>query len=136
MGSDESALVASIKSSLAVKSNIEFSALNVKFNEKSIPTVHYALNGDFSNCKICFALVSLSETTSIPRGENEGRTLINQNVVRQFLSEDAKAMGEIVFSTTPVPSKENMAVIAFVQRNDNLIILGAAEAVFPVEINK
>ena len=88
----------------------------------------FSLDGEYSGCNINFALVSLSETTSIKRGENEGLTLTNENVVRQFISIPAVENGVIRFKASPVPGDNNLAIVAFVQYRDNLKIIGAARA--------
>jgi hypothetical protein len=62
----------------------------------------------------------------VKRGENGGHTLKNENVVRQWISKDAAASGEIVFENTAALKKENTAIIAFLQQQKDLKITGAA----------
>jgi len=77
---------------------------------------------------INFVLVSLNETTVVKRGENGGQTLTNENVVRQLITKAATTSGEIEFSAAPVPAKNNTAVVAFIQEEKSLRIIGGAMA--------
>ncbi len=74
------------------------------------------MQGSFANSKINVALISLTETTVIKRGENGGVTLTNDNEVRQFVTEKANSNGEIILPTTSVFTKENLAVIVYIQQ--------------------
>jgi hypothetical protein len=71
-------------------------------------------------------LLSNSETTVVKRGENGGLTLANENIVRQLITKDAAAAGEIEFTAKDVPGKDNAAVIVFVQQQNGRKIIGAA----------
>ena len=82
----------------------------------------------FANSKINLALISLTETTVIKRGENGGITLTNNNVVRQFVTEKANSNGEITFPAVVLSAKENLAVIVYVQQQQDFKITGAAMA--------
>ncbi len=128
VGSREDELNDALSESLHEKATAGFKTLTATFEEGKPPRVHYSLEGDYAGCKINFALVSLSETTSIKRGENGGRTLMYENVVRQFISEQASTSGEVSFTSSPLPEKHNMAIIAYVQRSKDLKIIGAALA--------
>ena len=72
--------------------------------------------------------MSLSETTDIKRGENSGRILKNENVVRQFISIPAIASGELNFESDNLPAENNISIIAFVQHDSDKKIIGAAVA--------
>lgn len=128
VGSDKASLRTALKEALSTKTLTDFSKLSVVSTPDKKVKVSYALQGNFANSKINVALVSLTETTKIKRGENGGVTLINDNVVRQFITENANSNGEIVFSTTPLTTKENMAVVIYVQQKNGSKITGAAMA--------
>ena len=127
VGSSQSNLESALDKSLNTKPTAVFKTLAAAIQNGNPPNVKYELDGNFSGCKINFALVSLNETTSIKRGENEGRILKSENVVRQFISTPANSNGEINFEKNPVPALNNMAIIAYVQSSD-LKIIGAAMA--------
>ena len=103
-----------------------FESLSVQPESGKILKVKYKLAGDYQNARINFALVSKHETTAIKRGENGGRTLSSDNVVRQFISTDAKASGEVLFNDRD-GRPDDLAVIAYVQRADDLQIVGGAK---------
>ena len=128
VGSDEHDLKTALDKSLSIIPLVSFKTLSVNLQNNAPPQVKFSLDGMYANCNINFALVSLSETTSIKRGENGGLTLTNENVVRQFISIPAVAESEINFKASPVPAGNNMAIVAYLQQNSNLKIIGAAMA--------
>jgi hypothetical protein len=125
VGSDKRALESNLKRALNTAPVINFSSLTADQNNGTGIKVHYTLEGDIKSATVNFALVSLSETTVVKRGENGGRTLTNDNIVRQLITKNAMASGEIEFANAPVPAKENAAIIAFVQEK-GFKIIGAA----------
>jgi hypothetical protein len=127
-GSDNSALTKSLSNALKTKAEISFTTLTATYNIDKTIQLQYALKGDATGSTINFALVALQETTTVKRGENGGRTLTNENIVRQLISKNASASGEINFAASPVPGRENTAIVAFVQQEKGLKIIGAAMA--------
>lgn len=125
VGSDKKELETAITTALKIKSKVSFQSLSATLADNKVINTNYKLTGDFSDCKINFALVTKSETTQIKNGENEGRTLVNENIVRQFISKQALIEGEMLFTNISVNQKNNLMVIAFVQRNADLKIIGA-----------
>lgn len=73
------------------------------------------------------ALVERGLTTDVPRGENSGRTLSHDNVVRWFetLQLDAGARKPIRVKM-PAVNRNNSAVIGYVQDLASMAILGAS----------
>lgn len=126
VGSDKSALSSSLSYALAEKTYVDFLELEASQEEQAGIKVKYKLDGYFKDATINFALVSKSETTAIKRGENEGLTLTNENIVRQLKTINANESGEVSFAKYPVPAVGNAAVIVFVQRKNELKIIGAA----------
>ncbi|MEP6712200.1 MAG: DUF1223 domain-containing protein, partial [Ferruginibacter sp.] len=90
VGSDENNLTQALHKSLNTTPLADFKILKATV-QNGVPQVEYTIEGNTNGSKINFALVSLSETTNIKRGENAGITLTNDNVVRQFLSIPAQA---------------------------------------------
>jgi hypothetical protein len=88
-------------------------------------TVPFHLTGNIAGAVLNVALVSKTETTHIERGENEGRTLTHNNVVRVFQTIQATANGQVSL-TLPVPfDKANGAIIAYLQTPKTGAVLGA-----------
>ncbi len=126
VGSSKNDLQMALSKSLASNAEVNFKSLTVTLQNETIPHLDFSLEGNYEGCKINFALVSLSETTSIRKGENGGRTLTNKNVVRQFISIPSVASGELDFQSDNLPAENNMSIIAFVQRDSDKRIIGAA----------
>ena len=74
------------------------------------------------------ALVESALVTDIPRGENAGRTLHHDNVVRLFVEgkTDTEGRGYVRFSLPEGVDAEHSAVIAYVQEPSTMQVLGAA----------
>lgn len=128
VGSDQAKLNKALIEALNTAAIASFSTLTYTENGTDLQ-VNYQLQGDYKNAIINFALVSLSETTSIKRGENSGLTITNENVVRQFTSVAAEQKGSIHFKTSPLPTQNNRAIVAYIQNNNNFKIIGAAKAI-------
>lgn len=131
VGSDAGSLKSALSEALGTKNPAAFKTFTASMQPGQAPEINYSLEGNYSNCKINIALVSLSETTSVKRGENSGLTLTNENIVRQFVSTDASANGTVHFKNTPLPSEGNTAVIAYLQEKNDLKIIAAAKASMP-----
>ncbi|MGG9963681.1 DUF1223 domain-containing protein [Ferruginibacter sp. SUN106] len=127
-GSDNDALSKSLSNALSINAGINFKTLTATCKDDKTIHLQYALEGELTGSAINFALVSLKETTIVKRGENGGHTLTNENIVRQLITTKAAASGEINFAASPVPEKENIAMVAFVQQEKSLKIIGAAMA--------
>jgi len=128
VGSDKAALTANLDKAFNTKALASFSSLTASYSDHI--KVHYAIDGDIKGATINFALVSLSETTAVKRGENGGRTLTNENIVRQLITSNASASGDMEFAPKEVPAKDNAAVIVFIQQQNGKKIIGAAMAKF------
>ena len=128
VGSDEHDLKDALNKSLNTAPAAAFKTLTASLQNNTPPRVKFSLDGSYAGCNINFALISLSETTSIKRGENGGLTLTNENVVRQFITVPATAQGVINFKLSPVPAGNNMAIVAYLQQSSNLKIIGASMA--------
>ena len=128
VGSENSSLATALTNALNTKAAINFKTLTANYNNDKTIKLQYALEGDVAGNTINFALVSLSETTIVKRGENGGRTLTNENVVRQLTTKKADSAGEVEFANTSGLAKDNISVVAFVQQEKGLKIIGAAKA--------
>ncbi len=125
-GSDKEALNKYITTTQRTKATIRFKTLQATQHKNNSIEIKYALEGDTKLCDINVALVSAKETTSIKRGENEGVTIVNENVVRSFITKKAMAEEVISFDTKRILAQNKMAIIAYIQQQDNYKIVGAA----------
>jgi hypothetical protein len=126
VGSDEAALSKNLNKALHTNAGVNFRQLSPTLKSNKALTIKYALGGNIEACTINIAVITLKETTAIKRGENEGSTLTNENVVRQLITKNANKEGEIEITSLPNTIKNNIAIIAFVQQKDDYKIIGAA----------
>ena len=89
--------------------------------------VTYQLEGDLANAVINVALVSKTTETSVQRGENAGRKLTHDNVVRAFQTVPATARGTVSLTVPADFDLRNGAVVAYVQAQQTLAVRGAAQ---------
>lgn len=128
VGSDKTVLTQSLHDALQTNAAVDFTRLHAVYKTDQTIQLEYALQGKVADNDIHFAVVALQETTTVKRGENGGRTLINSNIVRQLVTVNAAASGKIDFAASTLPAKENTTIIAFVQQKHDLKIIGAAMA--------
>ena len=129
VGSKENQVANLVKTALStpVKTTISLEK-SLKNNDISI---NYTLSGKIpQDAILTFALVERNLATAVKRGENEGRTLHHDNVVRLEQSQKATEKGSVSFEIAPTWKKENCAVIAFVQEANLGQVTGAAKIGF------
>ncbi len=91
-------------------------------------TVNYKLAGSLAGTVLNVALVSQTTSTVVNRGENAGHTLMHNNVVRAFTTVQATETGQTTHTAPADFDAANGAVIAYVQQNNTLTMLGASRA--------
>lgn len=112
----------------ALNSNTTASITNITAVKKENNwEVKYELDGDFNNKQLNVALVSEQEITEIKRGENSGRTLQNNNVVRRFTSENAMKNGDIVLEQAVATGSRKQVIIVYLQDKTTLSITAASK---------
>ncbi len=125
VGSDQNKLEKALEDALKENSKTAFKKFNVITHAGQPVQVQYELEGEFQNCNVLIALISLKETTQVKRGENGGRTLENENVVRELVSAKASPSGEMNFKNSNSIVVNNTAVVGFIQHSNDLRIIGA-----------
>ncbi|MBT6103865.1 MAG: DUF1223 domain-containing protein, partial [Verrucomicrobia bacterium] len=117
-----------INRSLKLPATVAVSVRQVKKEDGTI-AVNACTMGKFENAALCVALVEHGIQRRITGGENKGRTLSVDNVVLEFKCvELAGPVGhEFTFDLKQVPGgkRRNLGAVAFVQRTDNMDMLGA-----------
>ncbi len=128
VGSNEKALNKNIEQALHTKSLVQFASFSTTFYDNKTVKLNYALEGNYKNCSINFALISLKETTQVKNGENGGRTLTNENIVLQLKTENIQpeGKGETTLQIPVEIQKKNTAIVAFIQQKNDYKIIGAA----------
>ncbi len=117
-----------INRSLKLPATVGVSVRQVK-KEGGAIAVNACTRGKFDSAALCVALVEHGIQRRITGGENKGRTLGMDNVVLEFKCiELTGPFGhEFSFSLKHEPGgkSRNLGAVAFVQRTDNMDILGA-----------
>ncbi|MEO8088339.1 MAG: DUF1223 domain-containing protein [Bacteroidota bacterium] len=126
VGSNAGDLNASLDKALRTEPTASFETVSATA-DGNLLHVKYALEGNYSGCNINIALVSRKEITSVKHGENGGRILTNENVVRSFMTREAQLSGELILENPTSSTNENLAVVVYIQQSD-LKIVGAAMA--------
>jgi hypothetical protein len=93
-------------------------------------TVGYEVANAPKNALLNLALVERDLVTKVPRGENAGRTLHHDNVVRAFrtVALDGSGRGQMDLKPADTVAGEKSRVIAFVQDAKSRAIVGATGA--------
>jgi hypothetical protein len=91
--------------------------------------VSYEVRGAPSGATLNLALVERGLATEVPRGENAGRKLSHENVVRAFAEVGLGGeSGDPVDLAVPAGAKiANCSLLGYVQQKGTMAILGAAE---------
>ena len=126
VGSRKNQVENAVKKALATPSRVQIELSKILTDNKL--AVKYKLAGDVSEAQINFAVVESNFATKVMRGENEGRTLKHDNVVRNFEAENAKnteGSHDVVLSKNW--RLKNCALIVFLQDIKTGQVLGASK---------
>lgn len=124
VGSNRSKQSSLLKTALSTPATVNVQ-LTAGTPEDNHLTVTYQLEGDLSNAVLNVALVSKTTETAVQRGENAGRKLIHDNVVRAFQTVSVLPNGTVSFIVPPDFDIHNGAVVAYVQSRQTLVVRGA-----------
>ncbi len=124
-GSDGKELSKNIEITQNTNAIVNFKILTTTIANNTLK-INYTLEGLYNNCDINFAIVTSKETTFIKRGENEGLTLINENVVRKFITKKAQQESNVDVDNVNLFAKNNTILVAYVQQQNGNKIIGAA----------
>ncbi len=129
VGSDERQARKQICEALAGTDNLIMN-LRANLTDQEV-AVRYDLEGASKNLLLNIALVEKNLVTDVPRGENSGRTLHHDNVVRAFKSvpvaqRETSGMAELLLPAGI--DRDQAAVIAYLQEPGTLLVRGAASS--------
>ena len=119
VGSDESRLNAAVEKDLQQTSDVKLS-VDAEAGDDYELMLHYKTNA--TNGNIRFALIQLSATNKIQRGENNGATLHHVNIVRAVQTVPTNAKGTAQITVPENVDTDQCHVIAFVQDVNNKIV--------------
>ncbi|MEZ4886145.1 MAG: DUF1223 domain-containing protein [Chitinophagales bacterium] len=93
------------------------------------------LTGDCKSCKVNIAAVESNLKDAVKRGENSGRTLQHDNVVRAFHTQGFEASDKVILDLPKGMDFEESAVIVYVQEGKYSRIVGAIGQEFTADVN-
>lgn len=125
VGSNKNRAERSVQEALKKQSQHKV-GISVKLDGNTVEG-QYKLEGKTSGYVVNLALVERDVSNIVPRGENRGRTLHHDNVVRSFEVISAKSNGDFSFSLPSDIDLEKSSVIAYVQHGETLKITGATK---------
>lgn len=121
IGSSQSKAQTSIRDALAKPASVKISLQSKLENQKL--QIDYSVAGLPTNAMVHLALVESGLAQDIKSGENRGRVLKHDNVVRDFQTFQTKK-GQATFHLSEVEN-DNTGVIIYVQDQNSMKILGA-----------
>ena len=94
-------------------------------------SVQYEVDSNQKNVVLNVTLIERNISTAVNRGENSGRKLTHDNVVRAFVTLELDSLtGNHTISLPADIKLEDTAIIAFVQDPSSMKVLGAADVKF------
>jgi len=126
-GTDEFVGSSRVKAEVAIKqaTSTQEVQLQMTSNKENAIVVNYKLTGSTENEWFNIALVEKHVKNEVPRGENQGKVLEHDNVVRVFKILEAKKSGSITITLPEKSNMQNAMVIAYIQRQNTFEITGA-----------
>ena len=132
VGSNSAAAENAIKN--ALKTNSEYGiSLDVSWISSRQLSIKYSLTSTPVNALINFALVEKNLSSDVKRGENSGRKLEHDNVVREFDTSTAKEKSERKLKIAEDINLNNSTFIAYILDKDSFKILGATSSNIPAD---
>lgn len=130
VGSKRAELENAVTAALRQEAEVGLTATVAKAGSGARATweVSYQLDRPVGAAKLVVALVQRHAETSVPRGENEGRTLSHANVVRTWaraVLDGNSTTGTLSIAAPADVPAADLEMIAFVQRDSDWAILGA-----------
>jgi len=117
-----------------LKTNSQYRiSLNVSWTSPQQLSIKYSLTSNPVNALINFALVEKNLSSNVKRGENSGRKLEHDNVVREFDTSIAKEKSERTLKIDKNINLNNTTLIAYIQDKNSFKIIGATSSNIPAD---
>ena len=125
VGSESETAFKSIRSALEKPPYTEIKLSTAYNRDMDMITVDYKLNGIIENADVNVALVERNIVREIGYGENGGKTLHHDNVVRAFKSASAQKNDRQVLVVPEDVDLSNTSIVVYVQEQKSKVITGA-----------
>lgn len=121
----------------ALKTNSQYGILmDVSWTAKRQLSIKYSMTSSPVNALINFALIEKNLSSDVSRGENSGKKLEHDNVVRIFDTSIAKEKSERTLKIAEDVNLNNSTLIAYIQDKDSYKIIGASSSSIPTSNSK
>ncbi len=128
VGSDDAKISSAVSKFQNELSTSQLTITGTNADEKNL-TINFNTEGETNNTVLNIALVENKATTSIKAGENDGVTLTNYNVVRNFRTlKFDNTLNKTSISLVDGIDKNNLSVILFLQDAKTNKIISAAKS--------
>jgi hypothetical protein len=125
-GSDQDKLQKALDRELSADASVKLNITLIKQEEQVV--VNYHVDGFADGDVLNFALVQRGLSTDVTAGENAGRTLHFDNVVREFQTIPiTQAASQVVIPINKISDTAQASVIAFVQSPQTMLIDAAQQ---------
>lgn len=134
VGSDASAAATHISEALQEEGNLKVTA-EAKFLDDTVVVSFQATPSNASSSPadaiVNVALVERDLKVEVPRGENSGRTLHHDNVVRAFESVRPTGLpqGTVNLAMPSSSNRSKMSVVVYVQDPETMVVVGATRVI-------
>lgn len=136
VGSNKSVAEVSITHALSVVPQDAISIENSYEEKSGILKLTYHISGVLENQLLNIAIVENETSSSVSRGENSGKKLHHVNVVRTFLTVNAKSTDVVEIKFPADLDYENSSIICYTQNKNTLQINGVvADKVYVNPVN-
>lgn len=123
VGSNARTAKSSIKSALSNSSNLRIQAA-AKADESRLVRINYSVSNFPQGARVNIALVERGLAQNVSRGENSGKKLLHDNVVRAW-KQFAKGVASVSMEAPPEVNFKNTSVVVYVQDPKGMAVLGA-----------
>jgi hypothetical protein len=131
IGSDSEKARMNVAAALASPQSVQLAGVHVDSVANDTLYVSYLASATDKNYFIRVAIIENGLVSEIRKGENAGRTLTHDGVVRVFFSGDLKSkLGILHVPLKKFKPNENCELVAFIQHKQTMRILAAASAEF------
>lgn len=129
VGSEEDKITGTIKQLQKQQSSSQIIIGGIKIDNNKV-SITYSVKGKLNNSVVNIALVQNKVTTSIRAGENNGVTLTNYNVVRNFktINSITAEKNETILDMVAGVDKKDLSIILYLQDVSSNKIYAAAKS--------
>jgi hypothetical protein len=131
VGSKRANVLKSIDNQLKNVNSVDFSLSKKIENDKVI--IQFSSNNTNKNVVLNIALTESKIVTQVKNGENGGRTLYHDNVVRAFQTVALDETGSVTFDLVKGKNLENYSIVGYVQEKGLGKILNAKRLFFEIK---